>query len=269
MNFDLIFGGVGGQGILSIAYVLDNAALRQELRFKQSEVHGMAQRGGAVSSHLRVSDREIFSDMVPLASAHLLLGVEPMETLRYLDYLRPDGRIVSSVTPEVNIPDYPEVGRILDVLLGQPGTVLLDGKKVAREAGSHRAQNMVVLGAAAPYIPLPQPLMEQLIEQLFQRKGEKVVRANLNAFRYGKANGEFFLACVEAGADAGAVLTLMQHLESASLEPTRVDLWCQLLRTEQFSALVQRVQKLEHKTIPGAAEMARQLLERGVEALPG
>ena len=267
MKFDLVFCGVGGQGILSIAYVLDHAALQLGLRFKQSEVHGMAQRGGAVSSHLRVSDREIFSDVVPLGAADLLLGVEPMETLRYLGFLAAGGQVVASTAPEVNIPDYPEMERILDALLARPGVTLLNGRKVARDAGSHRAQNMVLLGAAAPHLPIPGDVLERFIGALFERKGEKVVRVNLDAFRFGRETGELFRRGVDAGAEPRALLALMDHLESSTLEASAAELWCEVLAAPVGAALEQRWRDDPRRTIPGGAAMARLLLA-GVDALP-
>src|SRR4030042_5605627 len=113
MKQDIILAGVGGQGILSIAFVIAGAALEDGLEVKQAEVHGMSQRGGAVQSHLRLSQERIFSDLIPKGEADLILSVEPLEALRYVDYLRPEGMVVSSRPPFVNIPDYPDLGTIL------------------------------------------------------------------------------------------------------------------------------------------------------------
>jgi len=187
MKYDLILAGVGGQGILSIAFVVDNAALKAGVHFKQSEVHGMAQRGGAVSSHLRLADQPIFSDLVPLRGADMILSVEPMEALRYKEFLKPAGVFVTSSSPFVNIPDYPEPEAVLATLRQRPGTVLVDADRLAKEAGSPRAQNMVMLGAASPRLPLSQEILEEFIGVLFGKKGEKVVEANVKAFRAGRA----------------------------------------------------------------------------------
>ena len=102
MDMNIIVSGVGGQGILSIAYVLDNAAMKEDFRFKQAEVHGMSQRGGAVQSHIRFSKTEIWSDLIPEGAADLILSVEPLEALRYCHYLKPEGVVVSSQNPFVN-----------------------------------------------------------------------------------------------------------------------------------------------------------------------
>ncbi len=199
MKLDIILAGVGGQGILSIAFVLDNAALKKGYNVKQAEVHGMAQRGGAVQSHLRISDEEIYSDLVPLGGADMILAVEPLEALRYAEYLAPDGVAVSSSVPEINIPDYPEPGEVLDKVYTFPKHVVVDSARLARAAGSARAQNMVMIGTASPYLDLDDADMLEYIETLFARKGEKIVEVNRRAFRLGAATGRLFLDLVEGG----------------------------------------------------------------------
>ncbi|MBN1222654.1 MAG: indolepyruvate oxidoreductase subunit beta [Candidatus Aminicenantes bacterium] len=186
MKQDIILAGVGGQGILSIAYVIDNAALKEGLRFKQAEVHGMAQRGGAVQSHLRLSSESIFSDLVPKGEADMILSVEPLETLRYFDYLAPDGVIVTSTTPFVNIPNYPRIEEVLSKIKTSKRYVMVDSEKLAKEAGFARAQNMVMLGAAAPHLILEEEHLKEYIRVLFGQKGEKVLDINLRAFQLGR-----------------------------------------------------------------------------------
>lgn len=186
MKQDIILAGVGGQGILSIAFVIAGAALEDGLEVKQAEVHGMSQRGGAVQSHLRLSDERIWSDLIPKGEADMIIAVEPLEVLRYVDYLRPDGMVVSSRTPFVNIPDYPEVEKILDVIRRAPRHVIIDSETLAREAGSARTQNMVVLGAASPYLAVKEPPLRKFIGVLFGKRGEGVVSANLKAFELGR-----------------------------------------------------------------------------------
>lgn len=186
MKQDIILAGVGGQGILSIAYVIDNAALADGLFFKQAEVHGMAQRGGAVQSHLRISDGAIWSDLIPKGEADMVLSVEPLEALRYLDYLKPDGIVVSSSTPYRNIPDYPEIGQVLEALRRSPRSVVVDSEKLAKEAGTVKAQNIVLLGAASAFLHLKEPSLLRTIEDLFRGRGAPVLEANLKAFDLGK-----------------------------------------------------------------------------------
>ena len=107
MQTNIILAGVGGQGILTIAAVIDLAALKCGLTIRQAEVHGMSQRGGAVQSHLRISDHEIFSDLIAEGSADLILSVEPLEALRYLPFLSPEGRVVTATEPFINLESYP------------------------------------------------------------------------------------------------------------------------------------------------------------------
>jgi len=182
---DIILAGVGGQGILSIAFVIDNAALKEGLSFKQAEVHGMAQRGGAVQSHLRLSSGRIFSDLIPRGEADILLSVEPLEALRYFDYLSPEGIVVTSSSPYVNIPDYPDLEAILAKIRNVEKRVIVDSEKLAKEAGSSRAQNMVMLGAASPFLVLKRESLVEFIRVLFQPRGEKIVEINLKAFELG------------------------------------------------------------------------------------
>ncbi len=185
MKQDIILAGVGGQGILSIAFVIDNAALKEGLSFKQAEVHGMSQRGGAVQSHLRLSSRQIYSDLIPRGEADMLLSVEPLETLRYFDYLSPQGIVVTSSTPYMNIQDYPELDAVLKKIRSVEKCVIVDSEKLAKEAGSSRAQNMVMLGAASPFLMLKRENLIEFIRVLFQPRGEKIVEINLRAFELG------------------------------------------------------------------------------------
>ncbi len=188
MKQDIILAGVGGQGILSIAYVIDNAALKQGLSFKQAEVHGMAQRGGAVQSHLRLSNDPIFSDLIPKGGADMILSVEPLESIRYFDYLAPDGIVITSSSPFVNIPNYPELDEVLSKVQSISKNIIVDSAKLAQEAGFARAQNMVMLGAASAHLILQEENLKKFIRELFQARGDKVVDINLRAFDLGRVS---------------------------------------------------------------------------------
>lgn len=187
MKSDIILAGVGGQGILSIATILGAAALADNLYLKQAEVHGMSQRGGDVMSCLRLSSSPISSDLIPQRKADMIVSLEPMEALRYIQWLRPEGWIVTNTTPFVNIPNYPEPEGLADALAARARTVAFDMDTVAKEVATVRASNMVLLGAAAPFIGIPPEKIEDGIRTVFMPKGEKIVESNLAAFRAGVA----------------------------------------------------------------------------------
>ena len=190
MKTDIILAGVGGQVILSIATIIGADALNENLYLKQAEVHGMSQRGGDVQSNLRISSDPIASDLIPLGGADIIISLEPMEALRYLPYLSKEGWIVTNTTPFVNIPDYPEMDKISEDLDRVKHVVAFDMDAVAKEAATARASNMVLLGAAAPFVGLEPSKLEEGIRIIFGRKGEAIVESNLKAFRAGleKAN---------------------------------------------------------------------------------
>jgi Pyruvate:ferredoxin oxidoreductase and related 2-oxoacid:ferredoxin oxidoreductases, gamma subunit len=186
MKYDIITAGVGGQGVLSVAAIVSAAALRAGLRVAQSEVHGMSQRGGAVVAHLRIADHEIHSAMIGLGGAELIISMEPLESLRYLDSLTPSGTLLTSTDPVRNIPDYPEMETLLDSIRKLPSALLIDALRLAREAGAAKAANMVMVGSAADLLPMPAELLKHEIEKAFRSKGEKMVKVNIDAFTAGR-----------------------------------------------------------------------------------
>lgn len=186
MKYDIIVAGVGGQGTLSVSSIIASAAMSEGLSVKQSEVHGMSQRGGGVVTNLRLSDKRIASDLIARGSASMILSIEPLEGLRYLPYLSPDGTLVSSTNPVVNIPDYPELNALLETIRELPHSVLVDGEGIARRSGSIRATNMVMVGAASRLLPVKPETIERFIQKSFGSKGEHVVETNLKAFRAGR-----------------------------------------------------------------------------------
>ena len=186
MKRDIVIVGVGGQGILTIAASIAKAAVAAGLSIKQSEVHGMAQRGGAVQAHLRISDEIIYSDLVPAGAADVILAVEPLEALRECRYLGPSGCVLANSTPVTNIGNYPDMEEILAEIRKLPRHVLIDADELAREAGSVRAMNMVMLGTASLVLGLPEAELLTVIRDMFERKGEKVVEINNRAFALGR-----------------------------------------------------------------------------------
>ena len=185
MKKDIILCGVGGQGILSIATIIGEAATEAGINLKQAEVHGMSQRGGDVQSNLRWSTEPIWSDQIPTGEADVIISMEPMEALRYITYLRPDGMIVTSNKSFVNIPNYPDEEALKSELNSLPN-VQLDIEAIAAELKSAKSANMVLLGMAAPYIEvLSIEQLRKAVSVIFARKGEAVVEANLRAFDRG------------------------------------------------------------------------------------
>lgn len=186
MKIDIILCGVGGQGILSIATIIGEAATKAGLNLKQAEVHGMSQRGGDVQSHLRLSDEVIYSDLIAQGGADMIISMEPMESLRYLPYLANDGKIVTGSEPFVNIPNYPEMATVQQELAALPAVDMMDIDAVAKSVGNPRGANMVLLGMAARHIQiLSVQELKDAIRTIFSRKGEAVVEANLKAFQAG------------------------------------------------------------------------------------
>lgn len=185
MKVDIILAGVGGQGILSIAAAIGQAAIKNKLFIKQSEVHGMSQRGGAVMSHLRISSGHIASDLIPFGKADIILSVEPMESLRYLPYLSKDGWVVTNTKTFENINNYPDYENIIETIRQLPNRVFIDADQVAHEVGSIKASNMVMLGAAIPYLKLSAESIEDGIRSIFSSKGDEVVATNIKAMKMG------------------------------------------------------------------------------------
>lgn len=186
MKCDIIAAGVGGQGVLSVSAIIAASALRAGLYAVQSEVHGMSQRGGAVVAHLRISDQPIHSATVGLGKADLVISMEPLESLRYLEYLAPTGTIISSIEPVKNFDGYPDLETLLAEVKRIPRAILIDATKLAREAGNAKAANIIMVGAAAHLLPIAQEHILAFIEETFRAKSEKLVEVNLKAFESGR-----------------------------------------------------------------------------------
>lgn len=190
MKSDIILSGVGGQGILSIAATIGMAALENNLHLKQAEVHGMSQRGGAVQSHLRISEDEIASDLIPEGKADLIISVEPMESLRYLPWLSENGWLITNTTPFVNIPNYPEMEDLMKEIEKIPQHIAINADEIARQVKSPRSSNIVMLGAASPFLDIPYESLENGIKKIFGRKGERIVNVNIEALKAGRKFAE-------------------------------------------------------------------------------
>ena len=190
MKIDIILAGVGGQGILSIASTIGVAAVKKGLYLKQAEVHGMSQRGGDVQSHFRLADYEIASDLIPMGKADLIIAVEPMESLRYLPWLSKDGWVITNDQPFINIPNYPDTDKLSAELGKLKNKVVINADQIAKDLGSARSANMVILGAASPYLGIPFEEIEAAVRENFARKGEDVVNTNIACLRAGKEFAE-------------------------------------------------------------------------------
>ena len=186
MKSDIILCGVGGQGILSIATVIGEAAMNENLYIKQAEVHGMSQRGGDVQSNLRLSSEPINSDLIAKGSADVIISMEPMEALRYLPYLKKEGWIITSSTPFVNIPNYPELETVMAELAKVKNVITLDIEQLAKDNEIPRSANVILLGAAQKALGIEYDKLENAIRRVFGRKGDAVVDANLKALAIGK-----------------------------------------------------------------------------------
>lgn len=186
MKKDIILAGVGGQGILTIATIIGDAAAVAGISLKQAEVHGMSQRGGDVQSNLRLSTDEIHSDLIKEGAADLIISMEPMEALRYVTYLNNDGRVVTSTNPFKNIPNYPDEATLMQELNALPNVATLAIEDVAKENNMPKSANVILLGMAARFIEILTPQqLRQSIARVFASKGAKVVEMNQAAFDLG------------------------------------------------------------------------------------
>ena len=187
MKTDIILCGVGGQGILSIATIIGEAAMNENLYIKQAEVHGMSQRGGDVQSNLRISSEPIASDLIAKGGADVIISMEPMEALRYLPYLSKEGWIITSSNPFKNIPNYPDMEVIMGDLQKLNHVITLDLEQMAKDGGVPRSANVILLGAAQKALGIEYQKLEDAIRRVFGRKGEAVVEANIKALAMGRA----------------------------------------------------------------------------------
>ncbi|MEA3443803.1 MAG: indolepyruvate oxidoreductase subunit beta [Bacteroidota bacterium] len=190
MKKDIILSGVGGQGIVSVATIIGTAALKLGLNLKQSEVHGMSQRGGDVMSNLRISDKEIHSDLIPEGKADIIISVEPLEALRHLPMLAEGGWMITNTNPFDNIAKYPNIDEILAEIEKVPNHIAIDADKIAKDLNAKKSSNIVILGAACPFLDIEPTVIENAIRTLFGKKGEAVVNQNLDALKEGRAFAE-------------------------------------------------------------------------------
>ena len=184
MKYDVILAGVGGQGVLSVATIIARAALSEGFEVRQSEVHGMAQRGGQVLAHMRISDKKIAGDLVPRGGADMIIAMEPLEGLRYVSYLKPDGILVTAAESFVNMPNYPDINEVHSSIKNLPKWRIIQTAALAKEAGLSKAANTVMIGAASCFLPLESASLEKTIAGAFAKKDP--LGANTKAFKLGE-----------------------------------------------------------------------------------
>lgn len=218
-TLNIILAGVGGQGILSAAYLIDHAAVSKGYHFKQAETHGMAQRGGTVCSHVRISTDEIISDLIPEGEAHIIIGLEPLEVQRYLQFLHPDGIVIANTQPVINIPDYPAKEVIMDALLRLPRAVIVDAGEIAGQAKAPRAQNVAILGAAIPFLPFKLGDFLPFVEELFSAKGKQLVQKNIAVLTQGHKVGAFHKILLESDITTPVAYGIVNKLDISTIDP--------------------------------------------------
>jgi indolepyruvate ferredoxin oxidoreductase, beta subunit len=259
MSLDIILAGVGGQGILSIAFVLDSAALDGGFDFKQAEVHGMSQRGGAVQSHLRMSKEPIHSDLIPDGQVDLVLAVEPLESLRYAHSLSPEGTVIAAANPFVNIPNYPDLAGILAQIADLPQHVLIPAESLAKHAGSGRAQNMIMLGAGSYLYPFGDEPCLKYIEAMFGKKSQRLVEVNHKAYRYGQVASGFYRRGLAAGLTSTQLLAILGVINPDTLDEGTAPAWKAAL--QNFPAMLDG--ELPVHAVPGTMAFVIELIRNG------
>jgi len=228
MKYDILIVGVGGQGVLTLSYILDNAAMSKGYHFKQSEVHGMAQRGGSVYSHMRISDRVIFSDIIPEGSAEMLLSLEPLEVMRYIQVLHPEGVVVTSSVPFKNIPNYPDEAELLNTLFKLRKIVLINSRYIAAKAQMTRAENIVLLGAATPFLPFKLEELSRHVKKVFEGK-DQIIEGNILAMRMGYNTGSFYKALLDSDVPPGVAFKLVSKLDPTTIDPGKANGFARVL----------------------------------------
>jgi indolepyruvate ferredoxin oxidoreductase beta subunit len=185
-TFNILISGVGGQGVVLASYVLSRVALAEGYDVKQSEVHGMAQRGGCVTSHLRFGDR-VYSSLITPGTVDVLLSFESVEALRYVHWLKPGGLLVynaARVNPSTvssGACEYPE-GIEERIAATWPSVRAVDASALAAKAGTVKAANVVMLGAMASALPFTPEMLESVIKRSVP---PKTIDVNLAAFHIG------------------------------------------------------------------------------------
>lgn len=193
MKSNIILSGVGGQGILTLASIIDIAALNQNLFVKQSEIHGMSQRGGSVQCHVRISDKQIYSDLIPEGDVDLILSAEPMELLRHIPSLKRNGWIITDSSTFENIVNYPDKHELYKQIKKHVNHVIINAKSCAKDLGNSKVCNMILLGAASEELGIPDESFIKAIYIYFKDKSERTITKNIEAFKLGQQKAKDFV----------------------------------------------------------------------------
>jgi indolepyruvate ferredoxin oxidoreductase beta subunit len=199
--YNILLVGVGGQGLMLLSQVIGDACTRSEINVVVGAQHGLAQRSGSISAHVRIGDA--YSPLIPYGSADVIISLEGMEALRYIEYLRKGGTVVMSrriihppleTAPLVKSRDvkgkYVRLEQVKDAISKISGKIIdLESDKLAVEAGNPRTENVVLLGAACSLEGFPVPL-DQIKEAIKRVVPERAVDANLKAFDLGFNSGK-------------------------------------------------------------------------------
>ncbi|NOX59311.1 MAG: indolepyruvate oxidoreductase subunit beta [Planctomycetes bacterium] len=264
MEFNILLAGVGGQGILTITHAISHVAMQRGYHVKQSEEHGMSQRGGAVQTHLRLADHPISSDLIPLGQADLLLAVEPLELLRYSEYLSDGGTAISNSVPVANIDNYPPIDNVLDRIARLGQHVLIQAQRLAKVAGSPRAENMVMLGAAVRFMEFPPEDFARHIAEIFASKGERVVATNRRALLMGFHGAALFRDALRRGQTSRSIRKWMALLPPDQLANLADRTTAKGLRQNAFEIPTESLDRIKTILLEARMKGRDQLFEQEV-----
>ena len=186
-TFNIVLSGVGGQGVILASKILSSAAIESGLDVKQSEVHGMSQRGGSVTSHVRIGSK-VYSPLVVEGEADIVLGFELLEAERNKHWVKKGGIIiynklkVNPITVSAGMAEYPDnleekLNKLDSKVFG------IDAFELAKNAGNPKAANVVLVGAASNFIPIKEEVWEEVLKKVVPAK---VLDVNIKAFNAGK-----------------------------------------------------------------------------------
>jgi indolepyruvate ferredoxin oxidoreductase beta subunit len=202
MEYNIIISGIGGQGVLTVARILGEAALYSGIKVRMSEVHGLSQRFGSLFAHVRMGD-QVYGGLVPMGKGNMLLALEPAESLRYMHYMKKGGALVLNKNPieppqvSMGLFNYPNLLKIKDIATEKFGlrVIEVDAKKIAAEAGGELAQNSAMLGAALeiPGFPLTREAIVYAVRKVIS---SRYAHINIKAIDLGSEETKKIVAAI-------------------------------------------------------------------------